>query len=64
MATKSPVWTVTVQYTDGTTTVESDVRNNTQSGAEKLVSTHCADTTKTIQSVSAVQSGAKFAGEL
>lgn len=63
MATKSPVWQVTIHYTDGSTQVESMVRNMTQSGAEKLVSTHCADTTKTIQSVSAVQSGAKFAGE-
>lgn len=63
MATKSPVWTVTVQYTDGSTTVESNVRNMTSAGAERLVSTHCADAGKTIAQVTSVQTGAKFSGE-
>jgi hypothetical protein len=63
MAMKTPNWTVTIQYTDGSTTVESNVSNMTQAGAEKLVSAHCADSTKTIQSVTSVQTGAKFSGE-
>lgn len=63
MAMKTPIWTVTIQYTDGTTDVESNVRNFTQAGAVALVSIHCADATKTIQSITAEKSGACYAGE-
>lgn len=63
MATKTAVWQVTIQYTDGSTTVESNVRNMTSAGAEKLVSAHCAEAGKTIAQVIAVQTGAKFSGE-
>jgi hypothetical protein len=63
MATKTAVWQVTIQYTDGSTHVESMVRNMTSAGAERLVSIHCADADKTIAQVTSVQTGAKFAGE-
>ena len=63
MAKKTPVWTVTIQYTDDSTHVESNVRNMTPAGAVKLVSAHCADAGRTIAQVTATQTGAKFSGE-
>jgi hypothetical protein len=64
MALKSPVWQVTIHYTDGTDHVEDDVRNFRQKAAENQVEAHCADKTKVIGYITSVQTGAKFSGEI
>jgi hypothetical protein len=64
MALKSPVWQVTIHYTDGTVQVEDDVRNFRQSAAENQVEAHCADKTKVIGYITSIQTGAKFSGEM